>query len=326
MHQQPWVSNKILAKAKVLVTGGAGFIGSHIAQYLLNHGAAMVRVLDNMSNGRLENIAILKQYPNFEFIEGDVRNMETCQLVASGITHITHQAALGSVPRSIANPTDSVSTNVTGTVNILQAAVLNNIRRVVFASSSSVYGDDDHLPKIENIIGKPLSPYPASKAGAEEFAAVFAKIHPGLQTIGLRYFNVFGPRQSPNGDYAAVIPKFIAAMLRGETVTIYGDGSYSRDFTYVENAVQGNIRALFTNNENAYNQIFNVAAGGRFSLIELHRALQQLTKNPKPPEFAKNRPGDVPHSMANIEKAKLLLDFNPEVHFYEGLQKTVASF
>jgi UDP-N-acetylglucosamine 4-epimerase len=247
-----------LSKISFLVTGGAGFIGSHIAEYLLKNNAGKVRVLDNMANGFFSNLEVLNAYNGFEFIEGDIRNLETCRKACEGINYVSHQAALGSVPRSIKNPSDTNAVNVGGFVNILKAAVENKVKQFVYASSSSVYGDELSSPKKENKTGNCLSPYAVSKKADEMYADVFSKIY-NIPVLGFRYFNIFGPRQDPDGPYAAVIPLFVKAIMENTSAFINGDGEQSRDFTFVENAVQANIKGMLTNNEEAKNKVYNVA-------------------------------------------------------------------
>jgi UDP-N-acetylglucosamine 4-epimerase len=254
---------KDLSQANFLITGRAGFIGSHIAAYLLQHGANKVRVLDNLSNGFQSNLDLLRQYPAFEFIEGDIRNEATCQQVCKDIHYVSHQAALGSVPRSIKEPVYFNEVNVGGFVNMLKASVDNNISRFVYASSSSVYGDEPTLPKLESRIGNCLSPYAATKKTNELYAQVFADIY-GLQLMGFRYFNIFGPRQDPDGAYAAVIPLFVKGIMKETPVYINGDGEQTRDFTFVDNAVQVNIKGMLTDNKEAFNKVYNVAVGRIF--------------------------------------------------------------
>ena len=266
-----------LNKLRVLVTGGAGFIGSNIVETLLKNGVGYVRVIDNLSTGKMANLQpLLNHYDNVEFMYGDIANKEACKLAVKNIHVITNQAALGSVPRSINDPLSSHIANVNGFLNILIAAKEENIKRVVYASSSSIYGDHPDLPKTEEKTGNLLSPYAATKAIDEIYAGVFTRCY-GMECIGLRYFNIFGPRQDPHGSYAAVIPKFIDSMKKGEKPLINGDGSYSRDFTYVENAVQANILALTTENEKCFGEAFNIGAGGQTTLVEL------IKENPRKP-------------------------------------------
>lgn len=305
----------------LLITGGAGFIGSNLVEYFLkDERIALVRILDDLSNGYYENLKEFERHPKFEFVKGDICSYETCLNATKGIDKITHQAALGSVPRSIENPMRSAEVNILGTVNILHAAVENNIDRIVLACSSSTYGDHPSLPKVENKIGNPLSPYAVTKLSIEQFADVFHKTY-GLNFVGLRYFNVFGPKQNPSNPYAAVIPIFCQAFIDGKSPTINGKGNHSRDFTYVNNAIQANDLALFTKNEKSLNEIYNVACNERISLNELVYALQAISGKDIQPIYGPTRPGDVLHSEADISKIIEHLNYNPEVSFIEGLEK-----
>jgi UDP-N-acetylglucosamine 4-epimerase len=308
----------------ILLTGGAGFIGSHIAEALLlkNH---KVRILDNLSTGNKKNVDRLLPNPNLEFVYGDISNLETVRKACSGIDMICHQAAVGSVPKSIDDPLTSHISNVNGFLNILLGAKENSIKRIVYASSSSVYGNSEKLPKRENEIGTPLSPYAITKYIDELYANVFTKLY-GMECIGLRYFNIFGPRQDPNGNYAAVIPKFISTIKEGKQPVINGDGSFSRDFTYVDNAVFANCLALFTNNEDCYGEVFNIGAGSRISILEMYESIADKMKSDIKPILGQERVGDIPHSNADINKAIKLLDYNPRVQFDEGIVKTVDFF
>ena len=308
-----------------LVTGGAGFIGSHIAEYLLKHGAAKVRVLDNMVNGFQSNLKILQAYSAFEFMQGDIRDMDTCRKACEGIKYVSHQAAMGSVPRSIKEPAYTNDVNAGGFVNMLKAAVDNNIGRFVYASSSSVYGDDPALPKKEDVTGNCLSPYAVSKKVNELYAEVFAKSY-DISLIGFRYFNIFGPRQDPDGDYAAVIPLFVKAALTGTPANINGDGNQTRDFTYVDNAVQINIKGMLCRNDEALKKVYNVAIGENYSINYLNSTVQQyLNVNIKAVHRA-SRIGDVKNSLADISLAKNLLQYQPTMKFDEGLKKTIEYF
>lgn len=324
LYNQPYHSCD-LSKVSVLVTGGAGFIGSNIVEYLLHHGAGKVRVLDNLSNGFMRNIEPFLSNPSFEFIEGDITHAEDCSQACDGITHVCHQAALGSVPRSISNPIATSDANTTGYLNMLIAARDAGVQRVVYASSSSVYGDLNESPKVENRIGRPLSPYAVSKYTNELYAGVFA-LNYGLKCIGLRYFNIFGPNQDPNGPYAAVIPLFMNALLNDKGAIIYGDGEQSRDFTFVENAVQANIRALFTSNEEALNKVYNIAVGESSSVNELYSQIARITGCEKQPEYRPDRKGDIKNSLADISMAKNLLGYAPRYQLKDGLELTVAWF
>ena len=305
----------------VLLTGGAGFIGSHIADALVaDERVAKVRVLDNLATGYKANIEHLLEHPKFEFLEGDIRSFETCEKACAGMDLVCHQAALGSVPRSINDPITSNEVNVTGSLNIFEAARKAEIRRIVYAASSSTYGDHPDLPKVEDKIGKPLSPYAVTKLVNELYADIYAKVY-GMELIGLRYFNIFGPRQSPSGPYAAVIPLFIQAFMEGNAPRINGDGSFSRDFTHVSNAVHANLLALFTENKEAVNQVCNIACGYTTSLNQLVQALQTITGKDLQADHGPTRKGDVPHSMANIQKAQQLLGYAPRTLFQAGLEQ-----
>lgn len=313
------------SKKNILLTGGAGFIGSHIADALIrDERVGKVRVLDNLATGSIKNIEHLVGLPGVEFIQGDIRDLEVCKKAAEEMDLICHQAALGSVARSIQDPLTTSAVNITGTLNVFVAAKQANIKRVVFATSSSTYGDHPGLPKQEDQLGTPLSPYAVSKRANELYASVFAMAY-GLETIGLRYFNVFGPRQDPGGAYAAVIPLFAKSLLEGKPATINGDGSHSRDFTYIENAVQANLRALFTENPEALNQVYNIACGQQMTLLELYNILAtSLTTTAIPGAvFGPEREGDVKHSLADISKAKRLLGYEVRVGVEEGLKRTM---
>jgi len=305
---------------KILITGGAGFIGSNLVGYFLeDERVSLVRVLDDLSNGYYENIKEFEDHPKFEFIKGDICDYKTCLAATKDIDKISHQAALGSVPRSIENPKRSTEVNILGTVNVMHAAVKNNVERVILACSSSTYGDSTELPKVEERIGKPLSPYAVTKYSIEQFADVFQKCY-GLNYIGLRYFNIFGPKQNPDNPYAAVIPIFCRAFLEGKQPTINGNGEHSRDFTYVANAVQANEKALFTENNQALNEIYNVACNDRISLNEMVDALREISGVDIEPKYGPERPGDVKHSEADISKIQKLLGYEPEVGFRQGLE------
>jgi UDP-N-acetylglucosamine/UDP-N-acetylgalactosamine 4-epimerase len=307
---------------KILITGGAGFIGSNLAEQLLQkQNVEEIRVLDNLATGNLKNIQEFMSHPKFSFMEGDIRNFQTCLEACDGVDLISHQAALGSVPRSINDPLTSNEVNITGTLNIFTAAKEKKIKRVVYAASSSTYGDHPGLPKVEDKIGNPLSPYAITKFVNELYAQVYSKLY-NLELIGLRYFNVFGPRQNPAGPYAAVIPLFIKAVLDNEPPIINGDGQHSRDFTYVANAVHANDCALFTDNVNAVNEIYNVAVGERTSLNQLFEMIKEVAGSDLAPKYGPERRGDVKHSLADISKAKELLLYNPSVSMKEGLKTT----
>jgi UDP-N-acetylglucosamine/UDP-N-acetylgalactosamine 4-epimerase len=305
---------------KLLITGGAGFIGSNLVEsFLSDDRISLVRVLDDLSNGHYDNIREFESDSKFEFIKGDICDYQTCLVATRGIDKVTHQAALGSVPRSIENPMRTTEVNILGTVNVMYAAVQNGVERVVLACSSSTYGDSTELPKKENKIGNPLSPYAISKFTIEQFAEVFNKTY-GLPYIGLRYFNIFGKRQNPDNPYAAVIPIFCKAYIKGKSPTINGDGLTSRDFTYIDNAVMANKLALFTDNPEALNEIYNVACGERVNLNEMAAMLEEISGRVLNVNYGSERPGDVKHSLADISKAKELLGYNPKVLFREGLE------
>ncbi len=309
---------------RVLVTGGAGFIGSSIVEALLkDERVEGVRVLDNLSTGFLRNIEPFFTDPRFEFMEGDIRDMDTCRKACEQIDRITHQAALGSVPRSINDPVTSNNVNITGTLHVFTAARDAGIKRVVYAASSSTYGDHPGLPKIEDQTGNPLSPYAVTKLVNELYARVYGNLF-GMEFIGLRYFNIFGPRQNPNGPYAAVIPLFAEALLQKVPPTINGNGTHSRDFTYVSNAVQANILSLFTSNPEAINQVYNIACGEQTSLLELFNGLNSEAGTDLQPVFGPERLGDVKHSLADITKARKLLGYEPDIAVAEGLSRTFA--
>tara|TARA_R110002051_G_scaffold275472_1_gene336450 strand:- start:421 stop:1419 length:999 start_codon:yes stop_codon:yes gene_type:complete len=312
---------------KILITGGAGFIGSNLCETLLKNGNVVI-CLDNFSTGKKENIAPFLSDKNFQFIEGDIRNLEDCQRACAGVDYVLHQAALGSVPRSINDPITSNAVNVSGFLNMLVAARDAGVKRFIYAASSSTYGDSKSLPKIEDEIGKPLSPYAITKFVNELYADIFSKTY-GLETIGLRYFNVFGKRQDPNGAYAAVIPKFVMQLMNYESPIINGDGSYSRDFTYIDNVVQMNIRSIVSKNKNAINTVYNVAYGERTDLKELLQLLKINLSHFDPkiaeiePVYGPNRIGDVPHSLASIDKARKLLEYAPLYDIKNGLKEAV---
>jgi UDP-N-acetylglucosamine 4-epimerase len=307
---------------RILVTGGAGFIGSNLAgQLVKDKRISLVRVLDNLATGSMNNISALVPDPKFEFIKGDIRDYKTCLEACENIDLISHQAALGSVPRSINDPLTTNEVNINGTLNIFTAAKERMIKRVVYAASSSTYGDHPGLPKMEDHIGKPLSPYAVTKYVNELYAGVFANLY-GMEFIGLRYFNIFGPRQDPHGPYAAVIPLFAEALLNNKPPTINGDGSHSRDFTYVDNAVQANILSLFTKNVKAVNEVYNIACGHQISLLQLFEGLKKVSASSLQPVHGPERKGDVKHSMADISKAEKLLGYSVKVPVEEGLQMT----
>lgn len=308
-----------ISNLNILVTGGAGFIGSNIVEFLLKNHVKKIRVIDNLSTGNKNNLhPFLDKYDNLEFMYGDISKLEDCRKAVKGMDVITNQAALGSVPRSMKDPLSSHISNVNGFLNLLIAAKEEGIKRVVYASSSSVYGDNPVLPKKEENTGNVLSPYAATKAIDEIYAGVFTKCY-DMECIGLRYFNVFGPRQDPKGAYAAVIPKFIDIMRKGNRPTINGNGTFSRDFTYVNNVVQANIKALTTSNKECYGEVFNIGAGGRITILELVDAINKGLKTNIKPVLGPNRAGDIPHSNADISKAKGMLDYEPNIQFYKGI-------
>ena len=308
----------------VLVTGGAGFIGSNLAAALLSDDrVSFVTVLDNLATGSLENVADFSSHPKFRFIQCDIRNYTDCLKACDEVDLISHQAALGSVPRSIHDPLTTNDVNITGTLNIFTAAKEKGIKRIVYAASSSTYGDHPGLPKQEDVTGKPLSPYAVTKYVNELYARVYADLY-GMEFIGLRYFNIFGPRQNPKGPYAAVIPLFAESLLKGVPPTINGDGTHSRDFTYVSNAVQANILSLFTDNAAAMNQVYNIACGQQTSLNELFEGLRKVAGSTLRPAYGPERKGDVKHSLADISKAEKLLGYKVIISVEEGLKKTMA--
>jgi len=307
---------------RILLTGGAGFIGSNLAKQLLkDKRVSAVRILDNLATGSIKNISDLISDSKFEFIEGDIRNYNTCLEATSNIDLISHQAALGSVPRSIIDPLTTNEVNITGTLNIFTAAKERKIKRVVYAASSSTYGDHPGLPKTEDKTGNPLSPYAVTKYVNELYARVYAKLY-GIEFIGLRYFNIFGPKQDPHGPYAAVIPLFAEALLNNKPPTIHGDGSHSRDFTYVDNAVEANLLSLFTTNPEAVNEVYNIACGHQISLLQLFEGLKKEAGCSLQPVHGPERTGDVKYSMADITKAKNLLGYSVKVPVEEGLRMT----
>jgi nucleoside-diphosphate-sugar epimerase len=311
---------KDLSGKMVLVTGGAGFIGSHLVDALLKSGAE-VRVLDNLSTGREENLAHCRKA--IHFFNGDLRDVEACHAACHGVDFVLHQAALGSVPRSLSDPSTSIAVNVTGTANLFSAAQRAGVSRVVYASSSSVFGDSDRLPKIEGEEGQCLSPYALSKKMNEDLAQIFGRCYE-MEFIGLRYFNVYGPRQSAKGPYAAVIPRFVDAMAQGKSATIYGDGQQSRDFTYVADAVAANLGALAAKKE-AVGKAYNIGAGESTTLLDLHEALARHFPDAKSPIHESARPGDVRHSQASIERAQAAFGYDPEVDVDVGTRRLVAA-
>ena len=314
-------------KVSILITGGAGFIGSNLCEYFLGKGYK-VTVLDNFSTGHQSNLSSFIENDNFKLIEGDIRNFDTCKDAVENIDYVLHQAALGSVPRSINDPITSNDVNVTGFLNMLVASRDAKVKRFIYAASSSTYGDSENLPKVEDIIGKPLSPYAITKYVNELYADIFSKTY-GLETIGLRYFNVFGRRQDPNGAYAAVIPKFVMQLMSHESPIINGDGNYSRDFTYIDNVIQMNELAMVTQNPEAINTVYNTAFGDRTTLNEMVFYLKEfLSKYDAEIKnilviHGPNRAGDIPHSLASIDKAKQKLQYSPKYSFKDGLKEAV---
>ena len=316
-----------LTKKKILVTGGAGFIGSNLTEALLKLNNEVI-CLDNFATGKKENITPFLTNPNYTLIEGDIRKLSDCQLAVKGVDYVLHQAALGSVPRSIKDPITSNEVNVSGFLNMLTASRDSGVKRFIYAASSSTYGDSEVLPKVEDKIGKPLSPYAITKYVNELYADVFSKTY-GLETIGLRYFNVFGRKQDPNGAYAAVIPKFVSQFMTGESPVINGNGEFSRDFTYIDNVIQANLLSMITNNKEAINTVYNVAFGERNTLKDLVELLKKfLTEFDSKIKdiqviYGPNRAGDIPHSLASIDKAKNLLAYNPQFSLEKGLKEAV---
>ena len=317
-----------LTKKKILVTGGAGFIGSNLTEALLKLNNEVI-CLDNFATGKKENITPFLTNPNYTLIEGDIRNISDCKLAVKDVDYVLHQAALGSVPRSIKDPITSNEVNVSGFLNMLTASRDSGVKRFIYAASSSTYGDSEALPKVEDKIGKPLSPYAITKYVNELYADVFSKTY-DLETIGLRYFNVFGRKQDPNGAYAAVIPKFVSQFMAGESPVINGNGEFSRDFTYIDNVIQANLLAITTNNKEAINTVYNVAFGERNTLKDLVELLKkQLTEFDSKIKdiqviYGPNRVGDIPHSLASIDKAKNLLAYNPQFSLEKGLKEAVS--
>ena len=313
--------------SKILITGGAGFIGSNLCEYFLGKGHQVV-CLDNFATGHRHNITPFLENSNFRLIEGDIRHIGVCHTAVTGVDYVLHQAALGSVPRSIKDPITSNEVNVSGFLNMLVAARDAGVKRFIYAASSSTYGDSESLPKVEDKIGKPLSPYAITKYVNELYAEIFSKTY-GIETIGLRYFNVFGRRQDPNGAYAAVIPLFVKQLMKKESPVINGAGDYSRDFTYVDNVVQMNERAMLTTNPKAVNTVYNTAVGDRTTLNDLVKYLKEyLSKydaeiTEVEVVHGPNRQGDIPHSLASVEKAKELLGYQPTHTIGEGLKEAV---
>jgi UDP-N-acetylglucosamine 4-epimerase len=312
---------------RILITGGAGFIGSNLCEYFLSKGHQVV-CLDNFATGHKHNLEDCFTNPNFRLIEGDIRSIVDCHEAVKDVDYVLHQAALGSVPRSINDPVATNEVNVAGFLNMLVAAKDAKVKRFIYAASSSTYGDSAGLPKVEDVIGKPLSPYAITKYVNELYADIFSKTY-GLETIGLRYFNVFGRRQDPNGAYAAVIPKFVMQLMNHETITINGDGNYSRDFTYIDNVIQMNELAMTTTNDLAVNTVYNTAFGDRNTLNDLVNYLKEYLAKYDPAiaaaevAYGPNRVGDIPHSLASIAKAKELLGYNPQFSLQQGLKEAI---
>lgn len=312
---------------KILITGGAGFIGSNLCEYFLSKGNQVV-CLDNFATGHRHNLTQCLKNPNFRLLEGDIRNTSDCTKAVKGVNYVLHQAALGSVPRSLKDPVTTNDVNVSGFLNMLVAARDEKVKRFIYAASSSTYGDSDSLPKVEEVIGKPLSPYAITKYVNELYAEIFSKTY-GLETIGLRYFNVFGRKQDPNGAYAAVIPKFVMQLMQHESPKINGDGNYSRDFTYIDNVIQMNELAMLTQNPEAINTVYNTAFGDRNTLNNLIEYLREFLSVYDPKianiavEYGPNRAGDIPHSLASIDKAKRQLGYNPQYSMQQGLKEAV---
>lgn len=314
-----------LSKLSFLVTGGAGFIGSNIVEYLLKHKAGHVRVLDSLATGSMDNIREFDGHPSFEFVRGDIRDFDLCLEACEGIHLVCHQAALGSVPRSLRDPITTHQVNSTGFLHVLEAARQAGVKRVVYASSSSVYGDEKDLPKREEKVGQPITPYAVSKLSNEHYAGVYARLF-GVDVIGLRYFNVFGPKQDPSGPYAAVVPIFINSLLTGLPVFIDGDGSQTRDFTFVENAVQANIKALMLEGSEASGQVFNVAVGKNYTVLDLFRIVAAALGEKVNPQFREARQGDIHDSLADIRRAHDVLGYEPRVHLEEGVKRSLEFF
>ena len=318
---------KEVTGSTILITGGAGFIGSNLTEYFLSKEHKVV-CLDNFATGHRHNIKDFINNPNFRLIEGDIRNATDCSNAVKGVDYVLHQAALGSVPRSINDPVTTNDVNVSGFLNMLVAATDAKVKRFVYAASSSTYGDSVGLPKVEEVIGKPLSPYAITKYVNELYADIFSKTY-GLETIGLRYFNVFGRKQDPKGAYAAVIPKFVMQLMQHESPVINGDGNYSRDFTYIDNVIQMNELAMSTENDLAVNTVYNTAYGDRNTLNDLVSYLKEFLSKYDPEianvaiEYGPNRAGDIPHSLASIDKAKELLGYAPKFSLQAGLEEAV---
>lgn len=312
---------------KILITGAAGFIGANLCEYMLGKGYSVIG-FDNFATGHAHNLNEFKEHVNFSFVEEDIRNLEACMKATENVDYVLHQAALGSVPRSLLDPITSNEVNVGGFLNMLEASKQNSVKRFVYAASSSTYGDSKALPKIEENIGKPLSPYAITKFVNELYADIYSSAY-GLVTIGLRYFNVFGRRQDPNGAYAAVIPKFVGQFLKGESPQINGDGSFSRDFTYIDNVIQMNHLAITSDNPAAANQVYNTAVGDRITILEMTKLIRSGLSEFDSSianidiKFGPDRNGDIPHSQASIDKAKKILNYNPSHNFEKGLKESL---
>jgi UDP-N-acetylglucosamine/UDP-N-acetylgalactosamine 4-epimerase len=314
--------NKDLSKLSFLITGGAGFIGSHLVEYLLKYGAGGVRVLDNLSTGKKENVELFISHPKYQFIEGDIRDLQICKQACENIDIVFHEAALGSVPRSVIDPITSHEVNADGTLNMLVATRDCKVKRFIYASSSSIYGDQLAEEKTEDLTAKPISPYAVSKHTGELYTLSFAQTY-FIETIALRYFNVFGPRQSPDGPYAAVIPRFIDSVKKNESPTIYGDGNQTRDFTFVENVVQANIKAALTSNPDALNHVYNIACHTSFSVNKLLEMINKILNKNVEAIYQPERKGDIVHSLADIKKAEKFLNYHVEIPMYNGLENSV---
>jgi len=316
-----------LNNVTILVTGGAGFIGSNLCEVLIEKGSKVI-CLDNFSTGNKENLLQLSNETNFTIMQGDIRKLDDCIKATKGVDYVLHQAALGSVPRSLKNPIITNDVNISGFLNMLIASRNNGVKRFVYAASSSTYGDSESIPKTEDIIGKPLSPYAITKYVNELYAEIFSKNY-GLETIGLRYFNVYGRKQDPNGAYAAVIPKFVSQLIKRKSPVINGDGSYSRDFTYIDDVIQANLLSLVTTNDDAVNTVYNIAYGSRNTLNDLFSYLKDYLSDFDSEIsnieviYGPNRPGDVPHSHASVHKAKVNLNYNPKFSLQKGLKEAV---
>ena len=316
-----------LNNVTILVTGGAGFIGSNLCEVLIEKGSKVI-CLDNFSTGNKDNLLQLSNETNFTIMQGDIRKLDDCIKATKGVDYVLHQAALGSVPRSLKNPIITNDVNISGFLNMLIASRNNGVKRFVYAASSSTYGDSESIPKTEDIIGKPLSPYAITKYVNELYAEIFSKNY-GLETIGLRYFNVYGRKQDPNGAYAAVIPKFVSQLIKRKSPVINGDGSYSRDFTYIDDVIQANLLSLVTTNDDAVNTVYNIAYGSRNTLNDLFSYLKDYLSDFDSEIsnieviYGPNRPGDVPHSHASVHKAKVNLNYNPKFSLQKGLKEAV---